>query len=256
MADLSRTEGEQRFEEYLNAMGYAFEREKPYPGKKKKPDYTVTHNGVFLAEVKDADPYLPEARFGQFDPHEKIVERLNAARKQLGEYKEFPCCVVLQNNGNVHMDIEHPAVVLGVMYGRIAWSVPVYVGDGPPPKEKPSIERVFGRGAEMQPNKNTTISALVTLRRIGVGQRRLRRIRQDNPSLSFEEGLNVAAERFGPDFFGELQQGVIVWENAYARIPLSRELFRGPYDERYGLDGSDITRVFCGSAFEEFDTSD
>jgi len=63
----------------------------------------------------------------------------------------------------------------------------------------------------------------------------------------------LTAERFGADFFEDLQQGVIVWENVYARKPLPRELFNGPYDERYGLDGGDITRIFCGSAFEELD---
>jgi hypothetical protein len=45
----------------------------------------------------------------------------------------------------------------------------------------------------------------------------------------------------------------IVWENVYARVPLPRDIFNGPYDERYGLDGNDMTRVFCGSSFEEFD---
>jgi hypothetical protein len=45
----------------------------------------------------------------------------------------------------------------------------------------------------------------------------------------------------------------MVWENVYARVPLPRDLFNGPCDERYGLDGGDITRIFCGSVFEEFD---
>jgi hypothetical protein len=36
-------------------------------------------------------------------------------------------------------------------------------------------------------------------------------------------------------------------------VPLPRDIFNGPYDERYGQDGADITRVFCGSAFEQFD---
>ena len=33
-----RTEGEQRFEAYLNAMGYPFVFEKEHPGKNKRPD--------------------------------------------------------------------------------------------------------------------------------------------------------------------------------------------------------------------------
>jgi len=71
--------------------------------------------------------------------------------------------------------------------------------------------------------------------------------------MTFDDAHDLAGERFGADYFEELQQGVIVWENVYAREPLPRNIFNGPYDERYGLDGNDMTRVFCGSAFEEFD---
>ncbi|HLW83397.1 MAG TPA: hypothetical protein VKS20_15265 [Candidatus Acidoferrales bacterium] len=71
--------------------------------------------------------------------------------------------------------------------------------------------------------------------------------------MAFDDAHNLAGERFGADYFEELQQGVIVWENVYARVPLPRDTFNGPYDERYGLDGNDMTRVFYGSAFEEFD---
>lgn len=46
------------------------------------------------------------------------------------------------------------------------------------------------------------------------------------------------------------QLRVIVHENPFARIQFPRELFRGPYDERYaGTDGR-IERVFCGSQLE------
>ena len=39
---------------------------------------------------------------------------------------------------------------------------------------------------------------------------------------------------------------VVVHENPYARIPLPAELFRGPWDERYGgLDGR-IQQLFIG----------
>ena len=148
---------------------------------------------------------------------------------------------------------EAPSIMLGAMYGKIGFCVPVHVGEGTSSKTAPPVKPVFTGGARFQPDRNTRISALITLRRIGVGKRRLRRIQQDNPSLGFWDAHNLTAERFGADSFEELRQGVIVWENVYARVPLSRDLFNGPWDERYGLDGDDITRIFCGSAFEEFD---
>ena len=190
---------------------------------------------------------MPTGSSLQLNPHPEIIKRIKAGQKKFKEFREFPCCVVMQNNGNISAMFEEPSVVLGTMYGRIAFRVPVYVGNGPPTKPAPSSRWVFTQGAWFQPNRNTRISALITLRRIAVGRGRLRRIQQDNPGMSFDEAHNLASERFGADYFGELQQGVIIWENVYARAPLPRDIFNGPYDERYGLDGTDMTRVFCGS---------
>lgn len=250
----NRTEGERRFEAYLKAMGYPFEFEKPYPGKRRRPDYSVTLGSVtYLFDVKDADPEVMRPGFFQLNPHPEIIERIKAGQKKFKEFRDFPCCIVMQNNGNISAMFEEPSVVLGTMYGRIAFRVPLYVGDGPPTEPAPPATWEFTQGAWFQPNRNTRISALITLRRIAVGKRRLRRIRQDNPGMAFDDAHNLAGDRFGADYFEELQQGVIVWENVYARVPLPRDIFNGPYDERYGLDGNDMTRVFCGSAFEEFD---
>lgn len=242
-----RTEGERRFEDYLDEMGYSFLYEKTYLGKRRKVDYTVTTpKGVFLFDVKDADPNMPTG-LQQFDPHEGLVRKIQAGRTKFKEYKDYPCCVVLQNNGTIFMDIEHPAVVLGAMYGKIGFSVPVYVGDGPRLEPPPPIQQGFTTSAQMQPDKNQTISALISLRRIAVGKLLLRKIRSEIPELRFDEAYTLLGERLGPDFFNEYRQGVIVWENVYARLPLPRDIFNGPFDERFGLDGTDIARVFCGS---------
>lgn len=235
-------------------MGYPFEFEKSYPGKSKRPDYSVTLGSTtYLLDVKDADPDGMPPGLVQLDPHPEIIERIKAGQKKFKEFKEFPCCVVMQNNGNISMMSEEPTVVLGAMYGRICFRVPLHVGDGVPTEAAPPLTPEFTQGASFQPNHNTRISALITLRRIAVGKRRLRRIRQDNPCMTFDDAYNLAGELFGADYFEELQQGVIVWDNIYARLPLPRSIFNGPYDERYGLDGNDMTRTFCGSAFQEFD---
>jgi hypothetical protein len=247
----TRTIGEERFEEYLEGMGYPFEYEQEYPGKAKRPDYTVTKDGVFLFDVKDFDPNMP-AGFQQFNPYIHIRKRIEAGRKKFKEYKEFPCGVVLQNNGNVFASTETPSTVLGAMYGDVGFSIPIYVGGGVAPESPPPIQQGFMGGAQMLANKNTTISALVTLRYVAVGRLRIRKIWQEQPELSTEDVLAVAQERFGKDYdFNEKQQGVIVWENIHARIPLSRALFTGPFDSRFGLDGSDIANVFYGSQLAE-----
>lgn len=227
-------------------MSYPFEYEREYSGKSKRPDYTVTKDGVFLFDVKDFNPNMPKG-FMQFDPYIHIRKRIEAGRKKFKEYKEFPCCIVLQNNGNVFADTEHPSTVLGAMYGDVGFSIPIYIGSGVPPEPRPQIQQGFMGRAQMLANKNTTISALVTLRYIAVGRLRIRKIWQEQPRLSTDDVLVAARERFGESFdCDEKKQGVIVWENAHARIPLSRSLFTGPFDSRYGLDGNDLANVFCG----------
>jgi hypothetical protein len=252
MVEGNRTEGERQFERYLDSMRYSHEFEKPYANRVKKPDYTITTQGtVFLADVKDFDQYLPRSKFMQMDVHFRIREKIQAGYKKFKEYKDFPCCVVLQNNGNVHVFSEDAHIVLGAMYGTIALQVPIYLGDGLSPANPPEPRWAFTQDAQMTVTKNTTISALVSLRRIKVGRRKLRRIWKEIPNISVEESIEVASQRF-PNFDPEEEQlGVIVWENAFARLPLSREVFNGPLDERWGLESGHIQNIFVGTLLSE-----
>jgi len=49
-----RTIGGKKFKEYLPKMEYPFEFEQPFPGNNKRPDYTVTKDGLCLFDVKDS----------------------------------------------------------------------------------------------------------------------------------------------------------------------------------------------------------
>jgi len=48
---------------------------------------------------------------------------------------------------------------------------------------------------------------------------------------------------------------VIVYENPFARIPLSRDLFRGPFDERFGEKDGYLSRIFVGEEAERIETA-
>jgi hypothetical protein len=144
----NRTEGERRFETYLKAMGYPFEFEKPYPGKSKRPDYSVTlGSATYVFDVKDADPDAMPPGFFQSDPHPEIIERIKAGQKKFKEFRESPCCVVMQNNGNISAMFEEPTAVLGAMYGRIGFRDPLHVGDGAPTEPVPPLRAEFTQGA-------------------------------------------------------------------------------------------------------------
>jgi hypothetical protein len=101
--------------------------------------------------------------------------------------------------------------------------------------------------------RNSTISALITLRLVRTGYARLckdLRDRKDRQGSSLEGW--VGAER---DFNQEEEHiGVIVWENAFARIPFPRNLFCGNYDERYGLDDYGyLRRIYTGAGVVNFE---
>ena len=245
----ARTEGEQLFKKYLDAMQYMYEFEKEYEGKKKRPDYTVTKDGgVFLFDAKDFDPLMPLG-FSQFDPYFRIRQRIDDGRKKFKEFKEFPCCVVLRNTGNAFVNVESAPIVLGAMYGDAGFEVPVYLGPGASPTPPPPPRPAFLGNGKMVRNRytqNTTISALVSLRHVAVGTQRLRAIFRELPHLGVPESIEVALERFPRFDADDRHLGVIVWENAVARIPLSRDLFNGPYDMRWGVEGNDQTIVFEG----------
>ena len=214
-------------------MSYPYEFEKEFPGKSKRPDYTVTKNEVFLFDVKDFERYLPLGG-GSYDPYPRLREKIEEGREKFKEFKEFPCSLVLKNNGNALVDLESVDIMLGSMYGDSGFTFPVDTNLG---KAAGPMKLAFlGRGKMIRPTyyQNTTISAVVTLRYVGVGMRQFRTMVKKYPNLDEEETLAAAAKEF-PNFdIGEKQLGVIVWENAVARIPLSRALFTGPYDERWG----------------------
>lgn len=254
MSGQVRTEGEKQFERYLEFIGYSYEFEKPHPNRNKRPDYTINAGQTILADVKDFDPFFPGPGIQQVDVHFRIREKIQAGYKKFKEFKDFPCCVVLHNEGNPHVPATEPGIVLGCMYGTVAFQIPVHLGDGPAPTNMPSPSVAFTGDAQMTKDKNTTISALVTVRDVAVGVLRVRKIRAENKGIRFEDAFQIASETFENFDYGEVKPGVIVWENAFARVPLSRSVFDGPYDERFGHHEDHIQRIFCGHAKAEVET--
>jgi len=256
-APVPTTTGEILFADYLKGMGYLYEFEKEFPGKRKRPDYTVTSDGTHLFDVKDFDENMPLG-FGAYDPYPRIREKIEEGRQKFKEFKEFPCAIVLQNNGNAFVHLEEPHIVLGAMYGDAGFKVPVWLADGAPKTEPPPVAQAFlGRGKMIHKGnvQNSTISALITLRKIRVGWSRYRNALKQFQNLSIEATLEAASEIY-PNFdLEEEHLGVIVWENSIARIPLSRKLFTGDYDIRWGVEGETQTITHEGKRLVEIEMS-
>jgi hypothetical protein len=204
------TDGELLFQDYLDAMRYQYEFEKEFPGKKKRPDYTISLNGVSLFDVKDFEPNLPTFGFSAYDPYPRIRQKIEEGRIKFKEFKDYPCSLVLKNNGNPLVHLENPNIMLGSMYGDAGFTVPVYVGAGPMPSERPDVGRAFlSRGKMIRPDhlQNTTVSALITLRFVPVGSRRIDRVWQEQKRANgdfgrkkqmaaYEEVCTLAAKRY------------------------------------------------------------
>jgi hypothetical protein len=101
--------------------------------------------------------------------------------------------------------------------------------------------------------QNRTISPVLALQRYMVGSKRFeivieRKEKELGRALELPEFMDEIERVNGTAMdFSLSQLRLIVHENPFARIQLPRELFRGPYDERYAGQEGRITRVFCGS---------
>jgi hypothetical protein len=240
-----KTASEQLFEQYLDSQPLPFVFEQQYRGKSKLPDYSVEiHQTKYLFEVKQFEPGdFPRPGGSAFDPYPPIRAKIDAARKKFKEFEGFPCSLVLYNNGAFVM-CEEPHIMLGAMYGDAGFTLPFdpnlgrAVGDPQP--------AFLGRGKMIRPHwkeaENKRISSILTLRHYPVGMRRyshyLKEIRAGviEPDSTLEQGFDIS----------ERGLGVIVWDNAYAEIPLPHDVFRGLYDERWSLVGDEQLLTFRG----------
>jgi hypothetical protein len=223
-------------------LSFTFEKE--YPGKSKRPDYTVPLDGRdWLLEVKEfTSDEIPKG--GAFDPYAPVRAKIDAARRKFREYAEYPCALVIYNK-DAFVQIEKEFVILGAMYGDHGFRMPFDpekgIGVGP---LQPAF---FGRGKMRRTEGvfNRRLSAIITLRYHPAGMRRFAHWWKQ-VKVDMEAGLITQEPE--PDFdVNEQHVGVIVWENVLADIPFPEDVFKGDFDERWGALDGDICCKFKGS---------
>lgn len=263
----AKNESEILFEAYLKAHGLnRWDYEPTTEGKNQRPDYRLwMGESQLLFEVKEfrQDPKAP-LQGGFYDPYGPIREKINAAREKFKEYKEFPCSLVLYNVDAWLVDLEDWTIVMGSMLGDAGFRFAVdaelgrAVGDFTPAFLKRGKMIDYKR---MKP-QNTSISAIVVLDKFALGQRRLRthwereekrqgRKHSWEEFVAFAEGLKAK----GIDAATTTLR-VVVYENPYARLALTRDIFTGSFDERFGPDGENIRRVFAGKGILELEAEE
>lgn len=251
-----RTPGEQLFEQYLSEYGLSFEFERINPPKRKVPDYVVPWNSrEIMFDVKDFDPLTqPIGGPVSFDSYPRIREKIEQGRQKFKEYKEYCCALVLRNLGNPFVMVEHTDIMLGAMYGDSGFTFPINTKTGVGDSSK--LERAFlERGKMIRPKwsapQNTSISALVTLTRVRPGMEAFRNALRRNPSISIDQFMADAESR-DPEFdLDRFEPRVIVWHNAFARIPFPADLMNGPYDVHWGIEGELQRETFRGELLSD-----
>jgi hypothetical protein len=261
MADKKqKNESEILFEQYLQLQGISnWQYEPKVPGKKKQPDYLLYLEGMpHVFEVKEFrdDSGEPPTGIIWYNPYSPIRQKIDDARDKFKEFKDWCCSLVLYNAARVWTDagLDDPGIVMGSMLGDLGVQLTIDRESG---KAVGEPDLTFSHGGKMynykrQEPQNTTISALLVLERFPLGKRRLsieceRKKKELGRELTVEELLRFyeTLRNKGMDS-GETVLRIVVYENPYARIPLRRGLFAGPFDERFGPEKDRILRIFAG----------
>jgi hypothetical protein len=263
----SKNPSETLFEEYLMSHGHSdWHYEVDTGGKRlgKRPDYRLTDHGAFhYFEVKEFAVPTLTLMTDSYDLYKPIRKKIDRAAGQFKNCQEFSCSLVLSNLNCAIVRLEIPLVVIASMLGDLAFQVPVR---GPLAEGDPGRTIFTDRGKmvnyKRREPQNTTVSSVIVLgtysafdKQIEEASRQRRQLLDRKMTLdeSVKEALELIQE-IGNDR-GERVVRVVVYENPFARIPLSRDLFQGPFDERWGLDGQFMRRIFIGTEILRSDAS-
>jgi hypothetical protein len=156
---------------------------------------------------------------------------------------------------------------MAAMLGNLAFTPPADRRSGD--RNISKMDRVTFGGGKIHEDRgdvpiapeNTTTSAVILLERYRIGQKRFRlfiheREQELGRELGVEEYIRLAEESVGTELDLSLNRiRLRVHENPYASVPLDRQLFRGPFDERYGEIESvgGWGRIYVGRAVAEFE---
>jgi excisionase family DNA binding protein len=245
------------FEEYVDQYELGtFEREPPYLGTTKRVDYRLTnHNRILWFEVKEfADDQSLSGTGGRtFDPHVGIRGKIGKAAEKFRDYDSECCSLILFNERFNLVDICTPRIVLGAMLGGVGFVVPYNKATGDWSGTTVQ-DNVFMDGGKMihphlKTPQNTTISAVIALERFAVGQKEMKfeieRIESEQQRrLGWEDLVALLENNRAP--YERRVLRTIVYENPHARNKLPRDIFVGPYDERWGQSGDYISQVYIG----------
>jgi len=260
----TKNKSEKVFEQYLDSNGFQgkWTYEPSITGKTKRPDYLLDFGGkecVFeVKELRKKDNEPTEWPAG-IDPYSGLRRKIDEARKQLKEFKECPCSLVVYNIDDGQFR-PAPFFVFGAMLGNVGIRMDFNSAEG---QAIAGTERnVFLEGGKMvvpgsKKSQNTTISAIVVLEvfRDNIEMRKAssKEIKKQSRKLTPVEKIGIGI-KLCEHYPGKSVPRVVVVENPYARIVFPADLFDGPFDERWRMGNDRQERVFVGSKLKELES--
>jgi hypothetical protein len=258
------TPSDSLLKEYLRSHGLTdVEVEPVVENSSSRPDYRLRVDGAeVLFDVEDFTSKLEDSRIrgGAPNPYGPIREKLNTARRRFKDMEGHCCCLILENSDKSRIDLTWQ-IVMGAMLGDLTF--PSLAPKARPADPSRTQEDTLGKQATVknQSPENAIISAAIVVERYGIGEERFRLFVHDweqklGRDLGVEEYRQVVEQSAGTDRDLSLNRvRVRVHENPHANVPLDRRLFRGPFDERYGVmeDPNQWGQVYIGAGVSEFE---
>ena len=259
-------QSEALLQEYLRSHGLTdVEAEPAIENTSSRPDYRLWADGAaVLFDVEEFSTRSKDgrARGGAYTPYGPIREKITAARKEFKGMEGHCCCLVLQNQERPRVGLSWQ-IVMGAMLGDLGLpssADKISRIDGPKPEEAAPGQGEIRQHSAVAP-ENTIISAIIVVERYAIGEKRFRLFVHDREQelgreLDVEEYSQAVEQSAGTERDLSLNRvRVRVHENPYARMPLDRRLFLGPFDERYGRleDQNPVGQIYIGGAVSEFE---
>lgn len=260
-----KTASERLFATYLDQYGYSgWMHEPTIDDHGKHPDFVVPSLGEnFLFEVKERRRKGGEAQFAWINPYKGIRKGIEKARTKFARFGDFPCSLIIHNAGDIDT-LMKPEYVYGAMLGDLGFSFGVDTEEGVAfPDASRNVflpqngKMVASYTMGLPHNTTTTINAVIVLEKC-----RLRNTQFEHAiATAIEQKEKGATSSLTEDdraltavtLFFDLKpkwQSVVrvqVCENPWARVPLPRTIFCGPYDERWAIVDRKLVRVWHGS---------
>jgi hypothetical protein len=260
-------ESELAFEACLKDRGFDEPEHQPtVEGKTKRLDFRVYMSDTPLFfEVKEfkKEKEIEEGITGGcIDLYEPIYRKIEDALEQIAQYGEYCCSLVLYARDASFVSLD-PQSVLGGFLGPLSLKVfadPVS-GETHEVSFWDASQGGYSLDAETLTPRNKYLSAIIALEKFPIGTfltdgkwEKMRDLEVTNlgRALNDEETCDLITKFLAenPDH-GKIIMRALVFEHPDADHQLPREIFTGPYDERFGREGDRMVRVFLGSELQK-----